>query len=101
LVALANNNVLDAILTNVFMNKDTIFVGFGFHSHIDMLAKHLTGMQFFKHFANFIDLQKYYEEVFPIKQSGLAKVAEHLLKKVICLGEQMSNWERRPLRLSQ
>jgi hypothetical protein len=50
-----------------------------------MLAK-LKDMQFFKHFANFIDLQKYYEKVFLIKQCGLAKVAERLLKKVFCKG---------------
>lgn len=32
---------------------------------------------------------------------GLAKVAEKVLGKAICKREQMSNWERRPLRLSQ
>jgi hypothetical protein len=50
-----------------------------------MLAK-LKDMQFFKHFANFIDLQEYYEKVFLIKKCGLAKVAERLLKKVFCKG---------------
>lgn len=58
-------------------------------------------MQFFKSITNFIDLQKYYEQVCLTKQPGLAKVAEKLLNKVICKGEQMSNWEKRPLRLSQ
>ena len=39
--------------------------------------------------------------MFEIKNCGLAKVAEKLFKKVICKSEQMSNWEKRPLRLSQ
>ena len=83
------------------MQEDTTSVGFSFNGDLDMLGKHLKGMQFFKNFANFIDLQNYFEEVFLIKQCGLAKVAEKLLKKVICKGEQMPNWEKRPLRLSQ
>lgn len=35
------------------------------------------------------------------QQTGLAKVALKLLGKAICKVEQISNWERRPLRLSQ
>jgi hypothetical protein len=101
MVALANSNVLDITLTEIFTHKDTICVGFGFSSDFDMLGKHLPRMQFYKYFANFIDLQNYFEEVFEIKQCGLAKVAEKLFKKVICKSEQMSNWEKRPLRLSQ
>jgi ribonuclease D len=33
--------------------------------------------------------------------TGLAKVADKIFGKPICKKEQMSNWERRPLRLSQ
>lgn len=34
-------------------------------------------------------------------QVGLAKVSEKVFGKAICKREQMSNWERRPLRLTQ
>mmetsp|Transcript_7293 Transcript_7293/g.12319 ORF Transcript_7293/g.12319 Transcript_7293/m.12319 type:complete len:89 (+) Transcript_7293:552-818(+) len=32
---------------------------------------------------------------------GLLHVCKHMLGKALCKGEQMSNWERRPLRKSQ
>ncbi len=50
---------------------------------------------------NFIDAQTYYSKVLIAgQQTGLAKVAAEVLKFEICKGEQMSNWEKRPLRLS-
>jgi len=59
-------------------------------------------MKFYKLFVNFIDAQTYYGKVcIASNQSGLAKVCKHLLNQEMCKGEQMSNWEKRPLRLSQ
>lgn len=58
--------------------------------------------QFIKYITNFIDAQTYYGKVFLIEQqTGLSKVALNVLNKSICKVEQMSNWERRPLRKSQ
>ena len=34
-------------------------------------------------------------------QIGLAKVVESIYEQPLCKGEQMSNWEKRPLRKSQ
>lgn len=59
-------------------------------------------LQFIKYIKNFIDAQTYYSKVYLIEQqTGLAKVALNVLGKSICKVEQMSNWERRPLRKSQ
>lgn len=101
LVALANNTLLDQTLCEIFTHKETVCIGFGFQSDFEVFGRYLPRMHFFKNFAQFIDLQKYYEHVYLHKQIGLAKAAEKLLKKPICKGEQMSNWEKRPLRLSQ
>lgn len=102
LVAFANHKGLDEVLTKVFTNEKTICIGFSFRSDLEVFAKHFPNMQFYKKFAKFIDVQDYYMKLFELdNQIGLAKVALELLETEICKGEQMSNWERRPLRLSQ
>lgn len=59
-------------------------------------------MNFYRYATNFIDAQTYFSTVYnAAPMTGLAKVAKHILEKPICKKEQMSNWERRPLRLSQ
>ena len=63
LVALANSVVLDQMLCEIFTHKETVCIGFGFQSDMDVLGRYLPRMQFFKNFAQFIDLQKYYEHV--------------------------------------
>jgi len=89
-------------LTEIFTNETSVNIGFSFKSDMDVFAKYLPKMQFFRLFRNFIDLQTYYARVaIAGQQTGLAKVAKDILKYEICKGEQMSNWEKRPLRLSQ
>ena len=59
-------------------------------------------MKFYKMFKNFIDVQQYYSTVFNIGWSiGLANMVKDLLGQNMCKGEQLSNWELRPLRKSQ
>jgi ribonuclease D len=89
------------VLTEVFTNKDTICIGFSFKSDLDVFARHLSKMSFYKMFTNFIDAQSYYSKVCIAGQAGLSKVAKQVLDCEICKGEQMSNWEKRPMRLSQ
>lgn len=102
MVALASNPLLDNILTDIFTHKETLCIGFSFKSDLDVFARHFPTMKFYKLFTNFIDAQTYYGKVcIASNQSGLAKVTKHLLNLEMCKGEQMSNWERRPLRLSQ
>ena len=74
-------------------------MGFSFHHDIDMFARKFPKMQFYRFIKNFVDAQTYFARVhLAPPQTGLAKVAEKVMGKAICKREQMSNWERRPLR---
>ena len=67
-----------------------------------MFAKKFPKLQFFRYIKRFIDIQSYFGRVYEAgPQTGLAKVAEKVFGQPICKKEQMSNWERRPLRLTQ
>lgn len=101
MVALHSSTTLDNVLQEIFNHKDTVCVGFSFKNDLEVFGRYLPRMNFFKNFTNFIDLQSYYSKVCVAPQVGLAKVTEKILKQSICKGEQMSDWEKRPLRLSQ
>lgn len=102
LIALANNRRLDEVLSAIFKDHNTTIVGFSFMSDIQVFTKYLPHMKFYKHIQNFIDAQTYFGLVWEDgQQIGLAKVAQKVFGKAICKFEQMSNWENRPLRLSQ
>jgi hypothetical protein len=62
-------------------------------------------MKFLDHVPRFIDVMDIYKEYYPdFKEKGgssLAKVCERIFDLKLCKREQMSNWERRPLRFSQ
>ena len=70
-------------------------------------------MSFHSRIANFIDLVNYKTKYFEMyKKSlaegtnfeeprGLAKLVEFIHKHALCKREQMSNWEKRPLRQTQ
>lgn len=101
-VSLKKSLVLDQMLTQIFSNRDSTIIGFGFSSDIEQFTRKLPHFNFIKYVQNFIDAQSYYGKVFLVEQqTGLAKVATKIFKKSICKVEQMSNWERRPLRKSQ
>jgi ribonuclease D len=98
---LASNKKLDEVLSRVFRSENTVVIGFGFSSDIDMFSRKHPQMGFIKYIRKFIDAQSYFGKLFLVEQPrGLAKVAMELLGKQICKVEQLSNWERRPLRLS-
>jgi len=99
LIALKDNMVLDAMLTEIFTDERTLSLGFAFASDTSMFKQSLPAMNFFKRFARFLDVQTYWQAIKKEKnQIGLAKVVESIYKKPLCKGEQMSNWEKRPLR---
>lgn len=90
------------MLSRIFCNPSTVVIGFGFSSDIEQFARKLPHLNFIKYVKNFIDAQTYFGKVYLVEQqTGLAKVAQRIFNKTICKVEQMSNWERRPLRLSQ
>lgn len=102
LVSLKDSRELNSKLSEIFSNESSVIIGFSFGSDIDMfvrrLPKHFT---FYRYIKKFIDLQSYYSRVHlaPV-QTGLAKVCDKVFEKPMCKEEQMSNWERRPLRNS-
>lgn len=99
LIALADSKILDAVLCHVFLTSTV--VGFSFDSDLEMLERHCSKLNFYKVIAKLLDIQVYYRAVTGTEKNlGLAKVALELLGKEICKGERMSNWERRPLRMS-
>jgi len=59
-------------------------------------------MIFYRKITNFLDLQEYHiRENKRIDQISLSQLAQEILRKPLCKGEQLSNWESRPLRNSQ
>ena len=74
MLALKNNPTLDQILTEVFTNPKTLCLGFSFKGDLDKFGEHYPKMFFYKHFANFIDVQDYFKKVLGgAKKIGLAK----------------------------
>jgi len=79
-----------------------VIVGFSFGSDIDMFMRGHPQLNFYRYIRRFIDAQNYYARVWgaPV-QTGLSKVADKVLDIQMCKREQISNWDRRPLRQSQ
>lgn len=105
LVSLRNDEALDDMLTRIFSNESSIVIGCGFASDIDQFNKELPTMKFYQNVPYFLEIQDYYQAIVPDFKNkggfGLAKICENIMKKNLCKGEQMSNWENRPLRFSQ
>jgi len=102
LMALQICKELNDKLTQIFCNPHSIIVGFSFTSDIEQFVKKLPHMTFIRYIKNFIDAQHYFGKVHLMEgQQSLTKVAEKIFEKPMCKVEQMSNWERRPLRKTQ
>ena len=103
MIALAESEVLNAVLKRVFENENSTIVGFSYDGDNSMFKTSFPKLDFFYHIANFIDAQKYYAELKGENfQKGLAKIVIELFPgQQLCKKEQMSNWTKRPLRLSQ
>ena len=104
-IGLSKNKKLDDLLCKIFSNPKTYIIGAGFSSDVSQFAKYLPHMRFIKQISNLIDIQDVYKRKYPdFKENGgfgLAAISERVTKKKICKKEQISNWERRPLRYSQ
>lgn len=86
----------------MFADPNVVIVGFSFNSDVEQFARKLPHLKFYRYIKNFIDAQYYFGVVTQSPpMTGLAKVADKIFGTPICKGEQMSNWERRPLRLTQ
>ena len=96
--------MLDEVLTEIFTNEESIMIGFSFASDSSVFKKCLPKMTFYQDFTRIVDAQTLWSKIMPDANDlglGLAKVCEHILDTKLCKAEQMSNWERRPLRQTQ
>jgi len=85
----------------IFLNENSTLLGFSFNNDLNEFQDKSPHFTFFQKVANFVDIQDYYGELHAINnQIGLLKVSEELFGKPLCKHEQISNWEKRPLRLS-
>ena len=101
LIALEKNTELDYTLYSLFTNDKTTCIGFDFNSALSVKSA-LKQMDFYQDFSNFVDVQDKFGQLFTQnKRFGLNYVMDYLFQKSICMGETMSNWERKPLRQSQ
>ena len=93
------------MLSAIFQNSNTTVLGFGFTSDIAVFNKYCSNMKFLDYVPKFLEIQDFYKKVYPDFAerggSSLATVCENMIGKKLCKNEQMSNWERRPLRFSQ
>lgn len=78
-MSLANSALLDQTLINIFLQHETVCIGFSFREDLRNFAKHFPAMNFFRKFQRFIDLQVYYQKVIEAGQVGLKTVVENLL----------------------
>ena len=101
LISLSKSKILDEMLIQIFTHPDTLCIGFSFQSDLTIFERCFTNMHFFKTFTNFIEVQDYYSAVQSIEMvTSLAKAVKSLFDLDMCKEEQMSNWEKRPLRFS-
>lgn len=88
LVVLANNAVLDRVLTALFTNDKTVCIGFSFKSDLSVFKRAFKEMKFFQNFAHFVDVQDEFGRLNPEKKGvGLAKVVDELFKQIVCKNE--------------
>jgi len=65
-----------------------VVIGFSFKSDLEVFAKYLSRMNFYKLVKNFIDAQTFYARVcIQSQQVGLSRVAKEVLGTELCKGE--------------
>lgn len=82
--------------SEIFKNK--IFLGFGFKADIANLSNEIKN--FFLN-CKFLDIPEIYKKKFNTPCPNLSELCKKILNKELCKYEQVSNWERRPLRKRQ
>ena len=63
MVALAGSKVLDEVLTEIFNADNSVLIGFSFKSDLDVFAKCLPTMSFYRLIKHFIDAQTFYSKL--------------------------------------
>ena len=67
-----------------------------------MFKKCLPKLNFYNNIGNVFEAQDAFKDLTKNKEPcGLAAVVKYLFNKDLCKYEQMSNWEKRPLKFTQ
>ena len=102
LLKLNQSQKLDTMLTELFQSQNTLKVGVGFINDKNLGALSYPHMKCFTgEIKKHIDLVHLFQEVNGASPGGLAGLCELVLGLPLSKVEQRSNWEKRPLRLSQ
>lgn len=103
MTALKYSSLLDSKLQVLFSNSKIVKIGMAFNGDLDMLRKTHSKFQAFRNPINsYADLLTAYKAAFSNESpGGLAGICKALLGKPLCKERRMSNWDRRPLSLSQ
>ena len=93
---------LDRTLYDLFQNPEIIKIGISFKNDLTRLKQSYPSfVSFSQNICNYIDLIHLFAQNFNFFPGGLAGLSEICLSTSLCKQEQKSNWEKRPLRLSQ
>lgn len=102
MIRLNTSPILNERLSELFFNPNIVKLGINFAGDKKNVIKsypHMTAFQ--TEFRPYVELLDFYTNMYGESPGGLAGLSELVHGKTICKGEQMSNWERRPLRLTQ
>lgn len=102
MISLWNSEVLDNALNELFTANNVKIVALDFANDIKEIQTRTPNFKFINNTKNLYDLDVIYQAVFDLKlKTSLSKISEQLFNKKIWKVEQVSNWDKRPLRPSQ
>lgn len=102
LIALHQSTELDSKLFQVFGSSQIMKLGIGFDGDLGKLRESYPDMICFKEtMYNYVDLITVHKKSRNKDPGGLASLSELHFEIPMCKAEQKSNWEQRPLTLSQ
>ena len=102
MVSLSKSKILDEALITVFNNDNIRIISLDFRND-SLEIKEAGNLSFIHHTSNLLDLNYVYRHIFPTDKQwvGLSEMTEKVMQRKIWKIEQLSNWNRRPLRNSQ
>ena len=102
MIKLSNSEYLDEVLSTLFTKDDTKVIAMDFQNDIKEITMRSKSFTFTSKLNNLYDIGSIYCTLNNMKLKwSLTKITQHIIGKGIWKVEQISNWERRPLRNSQ
>jgi hypothetical protein len=99
MIKLADNLELDQTMKEL-ISQTTLLV---YALEVDELTEYMPYMTFYQNIPRFIDLKTPFTKLFDMEgefYSGLSCAVKQIFGERLCKRERVSNWERRPLRLT-